>query len=92
MGLTTHRVWSYRFIIIVLLLRQCFCHFCPVFHQPVQPPIGLKQLPFSHVLFGLSSQGKDFVFTFIIEYSSLRDFYRPLDNSLVYFYVTIFER
>jgi hypothetical protein len=27
---------------------------------------------------GLAYQGKDIVFRFIIEYSSLRDFYRPL--------------
>jgi hypothetical protein len=26
-------------------------------------------------------QGKDIVFRFIIEYSSLRDFYRPLGNN-----------
>jgi hypothetical protein len=31
-------------------------------------------------LFGLAYQGKDIVFRFIIEYSSLRDFYRPLGN------------
>ncbi len=28
-----------------------------------------------------SKEGKDIVFRFIIEYSSLRDFYRPLDNN-----------
>jgi hypothetical protein len=31
------------------------------------------------------------VFRFIIEYSRLRDFYRPLGNSMVYFYMRIFE-
>ncbi len=30
---------------------------------------------------GLAFQGKDIVFRFIIEYSSLRDFYRPLGNN-----------
>jgi len=29
----------------------------------------------------LAYQGKDIVFRFIIEYSSLRDFYRPLGNN-----------
>jgi hypothetical protein len=33
-------------------------------------------LPF----FGFAYQGKDIMFRFIIEYSSLRDFYRPLGN------------
>jgi hypothetical protein len=33
-------------------------------------------------VFGLAYQeGKDIVFRFIIEYSSLRDFYRPLGNN-----------
>jgi len=31
--------------------------------------------------FGLAYQGKDVVFRFILEYSSLRDFYRPLGNN-----------
>jgi hypothetical protein len=30
---------------------------------------------------GLAYQGKDIVFRFIIEYSSLRDFYKPLGNN-----------
>ncbi len=30
---------------------------------------------------GLAYQGKDIVLRFIIEYSSLRDFYRPLGNN-----------
>jgi hypothetical protein len=30
---------------------------------------------------GFTYQGKDIVFRFIIEYSSLRDFYRPLGNN-----------
>jgi hypothetical protein len=30
---------------------------------------------------GLAYKGKDIVFRFIIEYSSLRDFYRPLGIS-----------
>jgi hypothetical protein len=30
---------------------------------------------------GLAYQGKDIVFRFIIEYSRLRDFYRPLGNN-----------
>ncbi len=30
---------------------------------------------------GLAYQGKAIVFRFIIEYSSLRDFYRPLGNN-----------
>jgi hypothetical protein len=30
---------------------------------------------------GLALVGKDIVFRFIIEYSSLRDFYRPLGNN-----------
>jgi len=30
---------------------------------------------------GLAYQGKDLMFRFIIEYSSLRDFYRPLGNN-----------
>jgi hypothetical protein len=36
-------------------------------------------IPSSQTLFslGLAYQGKDIVFRFIIEYSSLRDFYRP---------------
>jgi hypothetical protein len=35
---------------------------------------------------------KDIVFRFIIEYSSLRDFYRPLGNNnrSIYFYMRIF--
>jgi hypothetical protein len=44
-------------------------------------------------------QGKDVVFRFIIEYSSLRDFYRPLGNNnnnnnnrSIYFYMRIFEK
>jgi hypothetical protein len=41
---------------------------------------------------GLAYQGKDFVFRFIIEYSSLRDFYRPLCNNRSIFYISIFER
>jgi hypothetical protein len=53
-----------------------------------------------HSFIGLAYQGKDIVvFRFIIEYSSLRDFYRPLGNNnnnnrsiLFYFYVRIFER
>jgi hypothetical protein len=75
-----------------LLLRQCFCHFCPVFLSPACPATHWPQATtFSHVLFGLSYQGtKDIVFRFTIEYSSLRGFYRPLGNSLVYFYVRIF--
>jgi len=32
------------------------------------------------MIFGLAYQGKDVVFRFVIEYSSLRDFYRPLGN------------
>jgi hypothetical protein len=35
--------------------------------------VGLACLP--------TSQGKDIVFRFIIEYSSLRDFYRPLGHN-----------
>ncbi len=34
-----------------------------------------------HFFVGLAYQGKDIVFRFIIEYSSLRDFYRPLGNN-----------
>jgi len=34
------------------------------------------------VCVGLAYQGKDIVFGFIIEYSSLRDFYRPLGNNI----------
>ncbi len=48
---------------------------------------------------GLAYQGKDIVFRFIIEYSSLRDFYRPLgnnnnnnNNNRSIFYMSIFER
>ncbi len=45
---------------------------------------------------GLAYQGKDIVFRFIIEYSSLRDFYRPLGNNNInnrsIFYMRIFER
>jgi hypothetical protein len=37
---------------------------------------------------GLAYQGKDIVFRFIIEYSSLRDF----GTYEIYFYVRIFER
>jgi hypothetical protein len=33
------------------------------------------------MVFGLAYKGKDIVFRFIIEYSSLRDFYRPQDNN-----------
>jgi hypothetical protein len=33
------------------------------------------------IFIGLAYQGKDVVFIFIIEYSSLRDFYRPLGNN-----------
>jgi len=33
--------------------------------------------------FGLALVGKDIVFRFIIEYSSLRDFYRPLGNKII---------
>jgi hypothetical protein len=32
------------------------------------------------IFIGLAYQGKDIVFRFIIEYSSFRDFYRPLGN------------
>jgi hypothetical protein len=32
-------------------------------------------------IIGLAYQGRDIVFTFIIEYSRLRDFYRPLGNN-----------
>jgi hypothetical protein len=31
--------------------------------------------------FNIEVQGKDIVFRFIMEYSSLRDFYRPLGNN-----------
>jgi hypothetical protein len=43
---------------------------------------------------GLAYKGEDIVFRFIIEYSSLRDFYRPLgnNNNRSNFYVRIFER
>ncbi len=47
---------------------------------------------------GLAYQGKDIVLRFIIEYSSLRDFYRPLghnnnnNNNRSIFYMRIFER
>jgi hypothetical protein len=41
-------------------------------------------------------QGQDIMFRFIIEYSSLRDFYRPLgdnnNNNRSIFYTRIFER
>jgi len=33
------------------------------------------------IIIGLAYQGKDIVFRFIIEYSSLRDFYTPLCNN-----------
>jgi hypothetical protein len=33
------------------------------------------------VFVGFAYHGKDIVFRFIIEYSSLRDFYRPLGNN-----------
>ncbi len=33
---------------------------------------------------GLAYQGKDIVFRLIIEYSSLRDFYRPLGNRFTF--------
>jgi hypothetical protein len=36
-----------------------------------------KKPPFVHIAY----QGKDIVLRFIIEYSSLRDFYRPLGNN-----------
>jgi len=46
--------------------------------------------------FAYYQEGKDIiVFRFIIEYSSLRDFYRPLgniNNRSIYFYMRIFER
>jgi hypothetical protein len=32
-------------------------------------------------IIGIACQDKDIVFGFIIEYSSLRDFYRPLGNN-----------
>jgi len=35
----------------------------------------------ANVFIGLAYQGKDIVFRFIIEYSSLMDFYRPLGNN-----------
>jgi hypothetical protein len=43
---------------------------------------------------GLALVGKDIVFRFIIEYSSLRDFYGPLgsNNRSIYFYMRIFEK
>jgi hypothetical protein len=41
-------------------------------------------LPFWHTIFGLAYQGKDIVFRFIIEYGSLRDFYRPLGNRFIF--------
>jgi hypothetical protein len=46
-------------------------------------PLGLVKVSRSEVLsfvVGLAYQGKELVFRFIIEYSSLRDFYRPLGN------------
>jgi hypothetical protein len=44
-----------------------------------------------HPFVGLAYQGKDIVFRFIIEYSSLRDFW-PLGNNRLIFYMKIFER
>jgi hypothetical protein len=38
----------------------------------------------SHNLFGLACQGKDIVFRFIIEYSSLRDFGSQVIGLFVY--------
>ncbi len=36
------------------------------------------------ILIGGAYQGKDIVFRFIVEYSSLRDFYRPLGNRSIF--------
>jgi hypothetical protein len=46
----------------------------------------------THIV-GLAYHGKDIVFRFIIEYSSLTDFYRSLGNNnrFIYFYMRIFE-
>jgi hypothetical protein len=68
--------------------RVCMCVHCvenifaenPLFHFL----LGFKfQLCHSHAynFIGLAYQGKDIVFRFIIEYSSFRDFYRPLDSN-----------
>jgi len=52
----------------------------------------ISALSFSFVVVGLAYQGKDIVFRFIIEYSSLRDFGPLLGNNRSIFYMRIFER
>ncbi len=49
-------------------------------------PLAVRGLGYSYevfrvFVFGLAYQSKDIVFIFIIEYSSLRDFNRPLGNN-----------
>jgi hypothetical protein len=47
---------------------------------------------YNEQLVGHAYQGKDIVFSFIIEYISLRDFVPEVIYSMVHFYMKIFER
>jgi hypothetical protein len=46
-----------------------------------------------HLFIGLAYQGKDFVFTFITEYSSLKDFgpLGKINYRSIFFYMRIFQ-
>ncbi len=48
---------------------------------PLHKHLIVGSLVVTTCLLALPTKAKDIVFRFIIEYSSLRDFYRPLGNS-----------
>jgi hypothetical protein len=67
----------------------------PTHSTPISMNLSMRYIVKIESFVGLAyTKAKDIiVFRFIIEYSSLRDFYRPLgNNSMVYFYMRIFER
>jgi len=58
---------------------EVFCLLASNVHSVVPLPLHLLA---EYLVIGLAYQGKkDIVFRFIIEYSSLRDFYRPLGHN-----------
>ncbi len=60
-----------------MFLPTSYCHWL------ARPLLGLALFQDSllSLFVGLAYEGKDIVFRFTIEYSSLRDFYRPLGNN-----------
>jgi hypothetical protein len=50
-------------------------------NDPSNPTFATRSI---HPLLALHHQAKDIVFRFIIEYSSLRDFYGPLGNMSIF--------